>query len=913
MLRVEPELSSGAERPAVWRDVIAELERRVMGEQRVASPLDKLCAVYAELSASSEPAARVALGLSGVRWERRLGEVLRALDAVSDGTRAFEGERVQALRSVREATWRRLGEADTRDSRAATQTLVEAVGAFDEHALRSLLGAAGSVVFEDPFLLSPVERAVVERARQLLPCSVEFPLADLPLNAERQRDPLEAAIAWGENDFGEDVCVQVLPRAWGVQQGMDPRSSVQAWSVEQEHDQSEVVVRDMLSRRALGVPFDEMAVVCDDPARRAELLAEMRAARIPSVSRADASAAFVAQLRRMAMAFRHAHAPFPAVVWEGVASALLQGPSAAHQHAGQWLAEKRVYSASFGALALRADAPALIQSLGGCWATLVEGERSWPAIFEAARAWVYAFGDEAAWGRALSETWAANGSAVDADAQADLVARARACKAASDALTELERALQRTQGMGAEPSLELVAMALEMAEPQGAPQSRAAGVGAVRIGSAASFVGAQLAVVYLMDMNAECFPPRPAQPPMGLQELESSARQRRAQGRFSAYAALARLSASADLVVAMVPKTGASREMLEPAEGLFPAPTAALSLAPEPSDAAKLRASREWARRTLRSEDPSVLGKLSPSAVLAEATGAAQPIAVTRLERFAVCPFQGYLAAVLGAKEPDREPWLADARELGTGRHEALQVVFDAVKVELSRLNPSEEHVLSAGREAFDAWASRDADNGRGLVDVLERGAMWDMVATALRMAMADADYMYSAGELSFGKLNDAQGPLVLQCASGDVRLHGRIDRVDMARTDNKRLRVVDYKSGTTKPKVGDVGTRMLQAPLYAEALRTSFAAPAHGWAYLYPRSGLQLDERNLSRAEMQSQERVDRVALAMQTAVEAVDRARRGEIAPAPLDGACAHCEGSGVCRYDAVEALDEAEPESE
>ena len=938
--RVEPEFLSTGGPVVLWRDVSAALERLVFGEQRLASPTDRLCAVHLCGGDAAHSEVFRALGVitqgveAGPAWERYLPELLRGLDALDDTDRVFSGLRTEALRQLQSAMRARLLAAGARDRGAGTSTLVARVAQLLEEELRVILQARGAVVFADPFGLSPVEWAIVERARALWPgVQVELPLPDLPLDAERARDPLEASAAWAELRVGDALNLVLLPRAWGRERGRlasDEASSLIAWSVRSVYDQAECVVRDMVTRLSEGAACDSIMVVCEDATRRRELLQCMQSACIPALCRSEGGSAFESYYRGLVSLFKHVQAPFPSPVWEGLATLLLQGPLTGHSRAGAWLAAQRVYVPRVWQLAAEEAAPDEMRALARALEQM-SSAGSWSALFEAARAVTASLGTELAWGAALAATLAS----ADADsaapaapllgatapsAQGDVAARAHALRFALAALSELERSLHRLDAMQSAPSAELVAVALASAEKNGAPASRAAGAAAVRVLSSIAEAPVGARIVYLLDMTHEAFPARGSDAPLGLDEQESSMRDRHAQQRWTAYANLARITESAECTFALVPRTGEGREVLEPAAGLYPRPVSAAHVLEDAPDDVRLRAAREDARRRI-SGDADVLGRVQAIAhrvQLADATGLRKPMPITRLERFVLCPFQGYVASALGAREADRKPWMADARELGSTRHEALHVVFDAVRSELEGMPTDAARVLAKARIAFAQWAGDLLASGRGLVDAVDRDAVWAMVLRALRMAMAEPEYVYNRGELGFGGTSDERAAMVLPLASGPLRLMGRIDRVDVLRADKTRLRVVDYKSGTTKPALREVGTRMLQAPLYAlslahsEAGHSSRAGTSNAWAYVYPRGGEQLDSQSISKDESQTGERQDRIALSVATATTSVERVRAGDVSPLPLDGACAQCDARGVCRYDAAQAGADEETEA-
>ncbi len=901
-------------RVVTWRDVTSGLDRIVFGEQRPASSYDELCALCMCVQEARTANTFSVLALDGVGWARRLPDVLRAIEALHQRGQSCAGPRAEALHALKHALCTRLAESGARGRGAGDEQRLSAISKLSESELRAVLQATDSLSFVDPFALSPVEMALVERALVLLSgTEVQLPLPDLPLNAARPRDPLEAAVAWAEERFGESVDVCVLPRAWGRERGASSTSgahettSLRSWQISSVHEECEWVVRDVLRRAAEGESYDGMAVVCVDPTRRAELVEWLRSAAIPVFCNASPRSAFSSFFANMVSLVRHASSPFPSAVWESLRAALLQGPTSDHRASAEWLGLQRKYAASLAELVRESTAPRILASMSEALTAAIAAS-SWSELLASVRQCLDLFGTAQEWGLMLARSWRTSDDALSALAREDSVERGRAVQVAHESLTEWERSLKRMDASGFAPSMEVLAVVLEAGERQGTPSSRAAAAGAVRVVSALEEAPLDALVAYLLDMTSEAFPGPAPEPPLGMMEALQPARERRAQHRWSAYAALARLTEHVGSVTALCPHRGENLEEMQPADGLLPEPIEDIAICTDLSAHVQLRAAREWTRRTMVGDAES-LGQVAPSARLDRATGEDVPIPITRLERFVACPYQGFVAAALGGREPERKPWMAGARELGSTRHEALHVVFDSVRGLLERPETRPEILFQHAQNAFDGWANALHEGDRGVVDGVDREAVWGMVERALAMALDDPAHVYVEGEVGFGSARDKLPALELPLSAGMLKLQGRVDRIDGVRGAPGVIRVVDYKSGTSKPSVREVGTSMLQAPLYALALtppERRGGAP-NEWAYLYPRAGEVVDSRSQSKVESQAKELTDRIALSVNTATQVIERVRLGLIAPQPKPGACGQCDAADICRYDTTLAAAE------
>jgi RecB family exonuclease len=185
-------------------------------------------------------------------------------------------------------------------------------------------------------------------------------------------------------------------------------------------------------------------------------------------------------------------------------------------------------------------------------------------------------------------------------------------------------------------------------------------------------------------------------------------------------------------------------------------------------------------------------------------------------------------------------------------------------------------------------------------VELIEDCVRWlgheraDEFTRALPMVAVEARFGQRWTGEKQGSLSQTE-PIEIELASGPLRLHGRIDRVNWD-GQRSRFRVVDYKSGGKyAEKSGELqGGRMLQLPLYVLAAAKLLGIdPTRGAAaYVYPTRKGKFDIVDWKPEDLL--ERHHEV-LALLDAIVAA--ARRGDFIIAPSDGACEWCTYKEIC----------------
>jgi RecB family exonuclease len=306
--------------------------------------------------------------------------------------------------------------------------------------------------------------------------------------------------------------------------------------------------------------------------------------------------------------------------------------------------------------------------------------------------------------------------------------------------------------------------------------------------------------------------------------------------------------------------------------------------------------------------DDGALAPGSPvlAALLVETGGGDRPLAVTNLERFAVCPFQGFGGQVLHARpqRPLRE--LPDRRESGTLIHRALAAAFTATAPLWAERPRNATAIHAEAREAVDLLLREET-----LASPLRRLALArvrDAVRAVVTWSLADENWDFALAEQSFGDVRTrrvgAWPPLVLEEGGVRLALRGSIDRLDTGH-GRASVRALDYK---TSPRAAESGMRALgetafQVALYARAAADALGRPERAGLYVGATRPddvgpkLKKDfEANWSALHTALPGRATPIEA---RALDLVRRVRQGGIAPRPADdSACTTCDLSGGCR---------------
>lgn len=223
---------------------------------------------------------------------------------------------------------------------------------------------------------------------------------------------------------------------------------------------------------------------------------------------------------------------------------------------------------------------------------------------------------------------------------------------------------------------------------------------------------------------------------------------------------------------------------------------------------------KEELRDTLQAfwaqNDRTEAGKMLPKELMLELFGRELKGSVTRLERFAACPYQYY--CIYGLELREREEYTVRPVDLGNLFHHALESFSRRVKQSGWRWKDVPEAVADDWiREAVEAAAGEDTGDvlkstarNQYKVRMVER--ILRRTVRVLKMHLEHSQMEPDRFELHFGRI-DRLNAVHLPLKDGNrMQLEGFIDRVDVCEEEDRiLLRIIDYKSGVENFDLGDL------------------------------------------------------------------------------------------------------------
>ncbi len=280
-----------------------------------------------------------------------------------------------------------------------------------------------------------------------------------------------------------------------------------------------------------------------------------------------------------------------------------------------------------------------------------------------------------------------------------------------------------------------------------------------------------------------------------------------------------------------------------------------------------------------------------------------QGLSPTALERYATCPFQYFADKVLRL-EPMRTPQedQLPALTLGTLLHDTLRLAYGrltssdwpAVSVSEPALR---DGITGAAREIFDRHAVTRG-TGHALLWAMAQEQIVELVLAAAR---ADEDDYRTTGFRPHAFEVEAEGTLSLGRNVPPLKIHGKLDRIDL-RADRQGLRIVDYKfKQGSEPKtedrnllLGAVRGLRLQPPVYASMALPSMPPPSEVQLfYLAPRWKTPV-ARSVFEAAWLLGKTGATLTETLRTLVRGIEQ---GDFFILP-NGYCDHCAFSSACR---------------
>lgn len=177
---------------------------------------------------------------------------------------------------------------------------------------------------------------------------------------------------------------------------------------------------------------------------------------------------------------------------------------------------------------------------------------------------------------------------------------------------------------------------------------------------------------------------------------------------------------------------------------------------------------------------------------------------VTRLEQFAACAFAHF--AVYGLRLKERDLYGVKPADLGILFHRSLELFSKRLlgsNTDWTELTEQEQNALM-NRCVDDVTAEYGGnvlhDTARDAYTVIRLKRILCRSAWALHEQLAAGDFRPTGIELSFDDIPELDAVNVRFAEKSRIRLQGRIDRVDTAKTDEAvYVKIVDYKSGMTE------------------------------------------------------------------------------------------------------------------
>ncbi len=197
---------------------------------------------------------------------------------------------------------------------------------------------------------------------------------------------------------------------------------------------------------------------------------------------------------------------------------------------------------------------------------------------------------------------------------------------------------------------------------------------------------------------------------------------------------------------------------------------------------------------------------------------------VSRLERFAGCPFSFF--AEYGLKAEERRLYQLHTPDLGSLFHEVLELFSNKLEENSIQWRDLDKEKTEALIHAcVDEAAPRLSDNilldsaaNQYLIRRLKRVSV--KAAWTLVQHIQLGDFTPAGYEVGFG-LHEALPPIVIELADGgSLILNGKIDRVDLLDTEGTRyVKIIDYKSGNKTFSFQDIFYGLqLQLLVYLDA-----------------------------------------------------------------------------------------------
>ncbi len=201
-----------------------------------------------------------------------------------------------------------------------------------------------------------------------------------------------------------------------------------------------------------------------------------------------------------------------------------------------------------------------------------------------------------------------------------------------------------------------------------------------------------------------------------------------------------------------------------------------------------------------------------------ELFGENMSFSASKLEDYGKCPFLFFCR--YGLKAKPRIKAKLDASQSGTVIHHVLEMLLQKYKgrefLELSNEKLRLEIGIILKEYMDESMGSDESKTERFNYLYYRTGKILEFIMLRLKAEFEQSDFTPCDFELRIGNGGKVP-PMVYELERGSASLYGFIDRVDSLDLDGKRyIRIVDYKSGEKKFRLGDVLAGMnMQMLLY--------------------------------------------------------------------------------------------------
>lgn len=265
-------------------------------------------------------------------------------------------------------------------------------------------------------------------------------------------------------------------------------------------------------------------------------------------------------------------------------------------------------------------------------------------------------------------------------------------------------------------------------------------------------------------------------------------------------------------------------------------------------------------------------------------------VSISRLERYASCPYQHFID--YGLRPVETETFEYDSADTGTFLHAALDRYLKTAGSDASWPNLEDRQVdrIMDGicAELTEEWEGTPLrEDALGIWQGEETLRRVYRAAHVLTRFAANSDFRTIATEQSFGR-SGGLPPLELALTDGSkVAVQGVIDRIDTyANGEGLWLRVVDNKSSGKKPEPAKMEDgEQLQLMIYLKAATAAFPGARPAGAFFFPVQDAEIQAEETPEAleaERMKKARMKGLVNAREDVVRAMDR----DLQPYSVDG---------------------------